>query len=141
MDYDWAKAKAAALKILGNKGDVPDESPDIIRARGPFKYSLDDFIKAQSAFLSEVRAMTLQNNSMRTALEQFLARIKKSNFGLNPTQDNLKKIEQVRKLLTDVLNDVVKDYVADNDKILVELNKVLNQMKVRFGVPSPVVIP
>ena len=54
---------------------------------------------------------------------------------------DVKKIEQVRNLLTDVLNDVLKDYVADNDKLLVELATVLNKMKVRSGVPSPVVIP
>ncbi len=141
MDYNWAKARVAAAKILlPNHVVLPDESHDIKRARVAFQYALTDFNKllAANMLVSNLGSMRTWNAKMQTTFKQFLAQIQKSDFNLNPkNKDDLKKIQQARKLLCDVINHVLKDYLATNDQIFGGLAKDVS--KVHLNPPRRVI--
>ena len=141
MDYNWDKARAAAAKILlPNHVVLPDEAPDIKRVRAAFQYALTDFNKllAANMLVSNLASMRTWNAKMQTVFKQFLAQIQKSDFNLNPkNKDDLKKIQQARKILCDVLNHVLKDYLATNDQIFGGLAKDVG--KVDLKVPRRVI--
>jgi hypothetical protein len=125
---EWDTLKAAALKILGKDGKVPD-LPDFIqtaadtlgKANGEFNKSRDD---------CEAKLLAVQNanDAVRNGLKQFQAKIDKSDFELDSkNKDNLKKIQLARKLLSDRLSVATKDYNED-DKMLDEVDKHLIQL-------------
>jgi hypothetical protein len=128
MEVDWDKSRQAALKILGDKGEVPD-LPDTINQGGDdFDKAAGEFKKSREDCEAKLLAMENVNDAQRNAVKQFLAKIEKSDLGLDPSsKDDLKKIQKARKQLTDTLDASVKHF-TDNDKILDELDKHLIQL-------------
>ena len=106
---EWDIAKAAALKILGKDGEVPD-MPGLVQT------AADNLGKADQAFDEaredcEAKLLAVQNanDAVRNALQQFQGKIEKSDFKLDSkNKDNVKKIQQAQKLLTDRLNAAIK---------------------------------
>ena len=137
MSATWDQARADALKILGDKGEVP-KSPDAIdKAAKNRSKAWDEFHKSQGALEAKLEATENANDAARNALKLFLAKIEKSDFNLNSKdKDDLKKIQQARKLLTDLLDTAIKAR-EDEDKMLDELGKHLNQLYSYQPKPGP----
>ncbi len=123
---DWDKVKAQALKALGDGAEVPDLAGTIEKASKIF----DDANTAFKASREECEGKLLEldnaNAAFMNAIEQFRAKIEKSDFNLDAKKDG-KKIQQAQKLLTGELDGAVNG-LKSNDKMLDELNKHLIQL-------------
>jgi chromosome segregation ATPase len=128
MSAEWDKAKAAALKVLGKDAEVPD-MPDVVeKAADTVGKALEEFDKVREQCEGKVLALQNANDAVKNALKQFEAKIEKSDFKLDAkNKENLKKIQQARKLLGDRLAAGVKHWEAD-DKMLDELDKHIEQL-------------
>src|SRR5262249_21283887 len=129
MSATWDQARADALKILGDKGEVP-KSPDAIdkSAKNRSK-AWDEFHKSQGALEAKLEATENANDAARNALKLFLAKIEKSDFNLNSkNKDDLKKIQQARKLLTGLIEGLIKGG-RDEEKMLEEAGNAPNQVE------------
>jgi hypothetical protein len=95
MSAVWDKAKAAALKILGDKGEVPDMPDTVEKAAKAKGKAWDEFDKSREACENKLEAVENANDAVRNGLKHFLAKIEKENFKLDPKdKDDLKKIQQ-----------------------------------------------
>lgn len=133
----WDDAKAAALKILGDKAEVPN-MPDVIQKaandKGKSETGLD---KSREDCEAKLLALQNANDALRNSLKQFEAKIEKSDFKLDSkNKDDLKKIQKARKLLTGKLDGAIK-YCNDEDKTLDELDKHLIQLEKYKPKPAP----
>src|SRR5262249_4056143 len=118
---------ASALKILGDKGKVPDLPDTVDKGSESFGKAKDEFDKSREECEAKLLALENANDSLRNAGKQFLAKIEKSDFELDSSnKEDLKKIQKARQILTDVLDAAIKQGET-NDKILDELNKHLVQ--------------
>ena len=128
MPFEWDKTKAAALKILGKDGDVPDPPANLLKAVDSVKSTDDNFNKGREDLEAKILAMQNANDATKNSLKQFQASLTKSDYGLDPkNKDDAKKIEQARKIILDRLTVGFKR-VADNEKFLDELDKHLIQL-------------
>jgi hypothetical protein len=128
MSAIWAKAKADALKILGSKADVPDPPDTIQKAHETLTKAWEEFNKSRTDIEAKSLAVQNANDAVINAMQQFMAKIEKADFKLDSkNKDELKKIQQARKLLTDVTNVPLKDY-KDDDKMLEQLDKHIEQL-------------
>jgi hypothetical protein len=126
MTYETARA--AALKILGDKAKVPERPDNLKKANTNLVKALDEFSKTQDACEAKLLAMENANDGALNALKQFLAKIEKNDFNLDSKdKDDAKKIQQARDLLTAPIDDAIKDRKL-NDKALDELDKHLIQL-------------
>ncbi len=123
---DWDKAKAAALKILGAKAQVPDLPPTVGKASDEFDKANDAFKASREDCESKLLDIENANDAFKNAVKQFMAQVEKSNFQLDPKND-AKKIQQAEKLLTAELKAALKIFET-NEKMLDELDKHLIQM-------------
>lgn len=123
---DWDKARAQALKTLGDGAEVPELSDAITKASKAF----DDANVAFKASREECEGKLLEidnaNAAFLNAIEQFRARIEKNDFNLD-TKKDAKKIQQAQKMLTGELDGAIKGLKV-NDKMLDELDKHMIQM-------------
>jgi hypothetical protein len=128
MSAGWDKAKAAALKILGKDAEVPD-MPDVCqKAADAVGKAQEEFDKAREGCEDKVLALQNSNDAVKNALKQFEAKIEKNDFKMDThNKENLKKVQQARKLLTDALTAGVKYWEAD-DKMLDELDRHIEQL-------------
>jgi len=125
---EWDIVKAAALKILGKDAEVPDMPDSIQKVADELGKSDGEFDKAREDCENKLLAVQNGNDAVRNNLKQFVGKIEKSDFKLNSKNpQDLKKILQARKLLTDRLNAAVKAYEND-DKMLDEVDKHLIQL-------------
>ena len=128
MSAIWDKAKADALKILGNKGEVPDLPGSVDSAGDTLGKANGEFDKAREALEAKVLAVQNANDGVSNSLKQFRAKIEKSDFKLDSKdKDDQKKIQQARDALVGVIDDAIKAY-ADDDKMLDEVDKHLEQL-------------
>jgi len=126
---EWESIKAAALKILGDNGDVPDMPPNIDLADNDIKMAGRGFDQSRQDL--EAKLLDLQNafDLLTNALKQFSAKIEKSDFGLDAkNKDDQKKIAKARQMLTGWLNDIMK-ICTDYTKVLDELDKHVVQLE------------
>jgi hypothetical protein len=123
---DWNKAKTQALKVLGEGGKVPDVPGVVLQASKTFQSMGGAFKTAREACEAQLLKMDNSNSAFMNAIEQFRARVEKNDLGLDPKKD-AKKIEQAQKVLTDALDDSLKD-LKDNDKVLDELDRHMIQL-------------
>ena len=123
---DWDKAKAAALKILGDKAKVPDLAPTISKASKAYDTASAAFTTSQQDCESKLLDLQNNNDALGNAVKQFSASIEKSSFGLNE-KDDAKKLQQARKILLSELAGATKT-ISSNDKIIEELDKHLIQL-------------
>jgi predicted RNase H-like nuclease (RuvC/YqgF family) len=128
MSAEWDKVKAAALKILGKDAEVPD-MPDVVqKSADSVTKARDDFDKAREECEGKVLALQNSNDAVKNALKQFEAKIEKSDFKLDiKNKENMKKVQQARKLLTERINAAAKYWEGD-DKMLDELDKHIEQL-------------
>jgi hypothetical protein len=128
MSAIWDKAKASALKILGDSGKVPDLPDTVDKAADTLDKADDAFDKSREDCEAKLLAVQNGNDAVRNTLKQFLAKVAKSDFELDSkNKDDAKKIQKARQILTDTLNSAIKAYDSD-DKVLDEVDKHLIQM-------------
>ena len=103
--------------------------PDVVqKAADTLGKALQDFDKVREECEGKVLALQNANDAVKNALKQFGAKIEKSDFKLDAkNKENLKKIQQARKLLSDRVTAAVKHWEAD-DKMLDELDKHIEQL-------------
>ncbi len=126
MKGDWNTAKAAAMKVLGDKAEVPDLPSTITKAEEAFEKSSAAFDKSRADCESALLDVQNALSAVKNAGKQFTASIEKSDFELDSKTD-AKKIQQGQKILLTSLQGSSKN-IDDNDKILDELDKHLVQM-------------
>jgi chromosome segregation ATPase len=125
---DWDKAKAAALKILGNKAVVPDLPASINKASETFDKTNDAFKASREDCEDKLLEIEDATSALGNAVKQFQATIEKSDFKLDSkNKDEAKKIQQAQKILTGELSSASKQ-LATITKILDELDKHLIQL-------------
>lgn len=123
---DWDKAKAQALKTLGDGAEIPDLADPILKASKAFTDAQTAFKSSREACEGKLLEVDNANAAMLNALEQFRARIEKNEFKLDAKKD-AKKIQQAQKILTGELDGAIKGLKA-NDKMLDELDKHMIQL-------------
>jgi hypothetical protein len=125
---DWDKAKAAAIKILGNKAVVPDLPASINKASETFDKTNDAFKASREECEGKLLEIEDATSALGNAVKQFQASVEKSDFKLDSkNKDEAKKIQQARKILTGELGSASKDLAAIT-KVLDELDKHLIQL-------------
>jgi hypothetical protein len=134
---EWDIAKAAALKILGQDGEVPDVPDFIQKAADSMGKANQEFDKSREDCEAKLLAVQNANDAVRNGIKQFGAKLEKSDFKLDSKKkDDLKKILQARKLLTDRINAAIK-YYNDDDKMLDEVDKHVIQLGKYKPKPGP----
>jgi fumarylacetoacetate (FAA) hydrolase family protein len=122
----WDKARAEALKILGDGAEVPDLPDTVVKGQD----ALDEAAKVFKTAREDCEAKLLEtdnaNAACMNAAQQFRARIEKNVFNLDAKKD-AKKIQQAQKLLLARLDDGLKA-LQRNDKMLDELDKHMIQL-------------
>jgi hypothetical protein len=106
MANDWESAKDKALKLLGDKGKLPDDK-FVYKVNDELMKSSDDFHKKRDDFedvLSDCQAMLLKYSN---AIDQLEAKIEGDDLGLDKkNKDDAKKIAAAKKVLTSCLKDI-----------------------------------
>jgi hypothetical protein len=123
---DWDKAKAQALKALGDGAEVPDLTDPISKARTAFDDANTAFKTSREECEAKLLELDNANAALLNAVEQFRARIEKNDFKLDANKD-AKKIQQAQKLLTGELDGAIKSLKV-NDKMLDDLDKHMIQL-------------
>jgi hypothetical protein len=126
MADDWDTAKAKALKVLGDKGQVPDLPDTINKSFTACSKALEEFKKNQTACAKNVTDMEDANDTMKNAWKNYKATIDKADFNLSSSdKGDLKKITQARKILMDSLKMEInacelcdKDFDKVRDQIM-----------------------
>ena len=123
---DWNKARAQALKILGEGAEVPDASDAVAKASKAFDETGKAFKTSREEAEAKLLEMDNANSAFLNAIQQFRARIEKNEFKLDAKKD-AKKIQQAQKVLTGELDMAIKE-LKTNDKDLDELGKHMIQI-------------
>lgn len=133
---DWDKAKATALKALGDGAEVPDLADSILKASKTFSDVSTAFKTSREECEAKLLELDNANAAFLNAVEQFRARIEKNEFKLDAKKD-AKKIQQAQKILTGELDAGIKSLKA-NDKTLDDLDKHMIQLGKYKQSSSPV---
>jgi predicted nucleic acid-binding Zn-ribbon protein len=123
---DWDKAKAQALKALGDGSEVPDLPDSILKASKAFGEAETTFKTSREECEAKLLDIDNANAAFLNALQQFRVRIEKNDFKLD-TKKDAKKIQTAQKLLTGELDSAIKG-LQQNDKVLDELDKHMIQL-------------
>ncbi len=123
---DWDKAKAQALKVLGDGAEVPDLADPILKASKAYNDANTAFKESREACEAKLLEMDNTAAAFLNALVQFRSRVEKSDFKLDEKKD-AKKIQQAEKLLTGELDGAIKELKVI-DKTLGELDKHMIQL-------------
>ncbi len=126
MAVDWDKAKAQALKVLGDGAEVPELADPILKAKKSFDDASTEFKASREACEAKLLEMDNANAALLNAFEQFRARVEKNDFKLDAKKD-AKKIQQAQKILTGELDGGIKSLKV-NDKTLDDLDKHMIQL-------------
>ena len=129
MPFEWAKTKAAALKILGKDGDVPDPPPEMEKALADIYKAIEDFNSAREVLEKKILVNENANDGVKNVLKQFKAKLEKNDLGLDPKgKEDAKKILQARKILLDRVALGMKNHDL-HEKVLDELDKHVVQLQ------------
>ena len=123
---DWNKAKAQALKILGDGAEVPDLADPILKASKAYNDTNTAFKESREAAEAKLLEMDNAAAAFLNALQQFRSRVEKSEYNLDAKKD-AKKIQQAQKILTGELDGAIKELKVI-DKTLDELDKHMIQL-------------
>jgi len=123
---DWDKARAQALKVLGDGAEVPDLPEAVLKANKSFKSANDEFKAAREACEAKLLEVDDANAAFLNAVQQFRARVEKNDFKLDAKKD-AKKIQAAQKGLTAEIDLGVKE-LQSNDKVLGDLDKHMIQL-------------
>lgn len=125
MSSSWEATKAAAMKILGKGGEIPDPKGSFSKSSAELQKAFEAFYKSRSDLEEKLLDVENANAAGKNVLRQFGEKIDKSTLGLDPRdKEEAKKIEQARKLLLDFV-DGATAVLDDNDSKLDELDKHL----------------
>ena len=123
MADNWAGAKAAAMKVLGDKGKIPEPKVNMAKLGESLSKADKEYDAAVDVLQSKILALQNINSTCENTIKQFSEMLSKSNFGLDPKDpDDKKSIDQASKILDDYLDSVLADYETNN-KNLDELDK------------------
>jgi len=123
---DWDKAKTQALKVLGDGAEIPDLPDSVMKASKSFQSANDEFKVAREASEAKLLELDNVNSAFLNALQQFRARVEKSDFKLDAKKD-AKKIQLAQKSLTGEIDLAIKE-LQSNDKVLADLDKHMIQL-------------
>jgi len=112
---DWDKAKTQALKVLGDGAEIPDLPDSVMKASKSFQSANDEFKVAREASEAKLLELDNVNSAFLNALQQFRARVEKSDFKLDAKKD-AKKIQLAQKSLTGEIDLAIKE-LQSNDKV------------------------
>ena len=120
---NWAEAKAAAMKILGDKAKIPEPKVTISKFRADMDKADKEYDAAVDVLQNKILALQNMSSSMKNVIKQYQDLISRSNFGLDPKDDDdKKKIGEAQDVLDGYL-DVQMDNLDTNIKNLDELDK------------------
>ncbi len=123
MPFDWDKTQAAAMKILGKDGEVPDAPANLEKSIADVIKLLEAFDKSREDLEAKITDVENANDAVNNILKKLSAQVEKSDLGLDPKKkDDLKKIQQARKILLDRITHGTKVH-DDMAKMLDELDK------------------
>ena len=122
----WSNTKQQALKILGSGAEVPDMPDAYDKALAAWNKAAEEFLALRDQLESKVLGLDNANSALINAVQQFRAKLEKSDFKLDEKKDG-KKIEQAQKMLLASLDDGIKDFKT-NDKTFDELTRHLSQL-------------
>ncbi len=120
---NWAGAKAAAIKILGDKAKIPDPKTNFTKLSEVLQKADKEYDASVDVLQGKILALQNINSTYKNSFKQYQDLISKSNFGLNPKDsDDKDKIDQAAKVLDDFL-DAQMENCDVNIKNLDELDK------------------
>jgi len=123
MASNWNEAKAAAMKILGDKAKIPEPKSNQAKLAADYAKADKEYDAAVDVLQSKILALQNMASTAKNAIKQYAEVISKSNFGLDTKDaDNKEKIEQAQKLLDGYLDDQIEVHET-NIKNLDELDK------------------
>jgi hypothetical protein len=123
MADNWTETKAAAMKVLGTKGKIPDPKWNKEKLTAEYKKADQAYDAAVDALQSKILALQNISSTAKNSIKQYAEQISKSNLGLDPKDAGEKsKITQAAKLLDDYLDETMDAYET-NIKNLDELDK------------------
>jgi prefoldin subunit 5 len=118
----WETAKASAMKVLGEKGKIP-EPKTLDKAGEGLDKAFEAFSKSRDDLEEKLVGLQDADSAVSHAFDQFGTLVEKSDLGLDlKNKDDAKKITQAKKILTDYVTTVTKAQEANN-KNLKELDK------------------
>ena len=109
----WPNAKKKALKILGEKGKLPDDKP-IYKGFEAYAKVYDTFDKSRGELEAKITELQGQMEKYSSQLDQFETTLEKDKLGLNDKdKEETKEIDLARSILCDSINETIKDYDDD----------------------------
>jgi hypothetical protein len=112
MADGWDNAEKQALKILGDKGKIPEPKMKTYYA-GAAK-AWDAFDKARDDIEAKLTDLEGAFEKVSSAIDQYEAKLEKDDLGLNPKdKDDAKKIDQAMGILLDWVKSSEKAWEAD----------------------------
>jgi len=109
MAEGWDNATKQAMKVLGNKGKIPDGKPvwkffDDVVAK-----AFDAFAKVRDDLEAKLTDLEGQEARFSSMIDQFEAKLQKDNLGLNEKdKEESKTIDKARDILLEYLNSCSK---------------------------------
>jgi predicted nucleic acid-binding Zn-ribbon protein len=113
MAENWASAKKQALRVLGDKGKIPDD-----KATFKFLDALDKAVDAYTKSLADLEKKVADLNSQYSKfsdmIDKYEVKVEDDDLGLDKKdKDQAKKIEQAQRILQDSLNETHKNCQDD----------------------------
>ena len=124
---EYFSAKSKALKILGDKAEIPPLPPRLSKTVDDYDAVKGEFTGSAEWCERELSKLANVNSAHIRAIAHFRASVEKNNFDLDEKRKS-KKIQEARKLLVGFLDECSKNY-SNNDKTLGELDKHLVQLR------------
>lgn len=125
MAASWDTTKAAAMKILGKDGKIPEPKASYKKGLADEQKAYDAFDKLRKQLEDQLLALQDANSAGRNAVRQLGEIFDKSDLGLDPKdKEASKKIDQAKKILLDWIEEQQSALEA-NDKNYDELDKHL----------------
>jgi hypothetical protein len=119
---NWNEVAAAVMKILGNKGKIPEHGMG--KQVDDHSKAHDEFNKAVSGFEDLILAVQKTTLAFTNAVKQYRDRLAKSDFGLDgKNPDEKKKIAQARGVMIAYI-ELLMSQADTSTKGLDELGKL-----------------
>jgi chromosome segregation ATPase len=120
MANEWVDAKKQALKILGDKGKLPDDKP-LDKGFDAAEKAIGEFRKSRDDLEAKIAELQGQLEKYSSTCDQLEARLEKSGLGLDEkNKDEAKQIAQARGILCDALS-VISKACEDDIKVFKEV--------------------
>jgi len=126
MADTWDDAAKQAMKILGNKGQIPDAKPLLKFYADVVSKAFEAFAKVRDDLEGKLTDLEGQVQRFSSMVDQFEAKVEKDDLGLNAKdKEESKTIDKARDILVDFLNNVWSKSSDDNIKTLKDAGRHL----------------